>query len=224
NNQIYKFDKSFINFSTDFLVSGISINGIDYDISDIEIKPLDTTTGLKNTDIPIMYPVSNIIELTFTNKLSINKNFIDTESIKLYINNLDLLYLTYNYIINNDQTIIKPKIVGIGKSETYIYMHDLIPDKQMVISIDFGLDYILSIVNNDETINDPINIPIYNTKYTLLDIFKLLDPNQFAFTLSNYNVKYQNLINNIGSYDQVYYKSMNLHRFYPLPRLVTCIV
>ena len=205
DNQLQTFDVAYINFNTDFLISTLSINGQEYNIKDILIRPLTTLT---NTNIPLMYPVTNIIELTFKTDININKNFITSECVQLYINNLNKLYLTYNYFIGDEQTVIKPKIVAIGDTKTYIYMSDTISDSNYVESIELGLQKLLS-VEMKSTIIDPKLIPIYNTPYTLYNLLEGFNPNIFIDTIMNMVQTKTGLNRTMATYGNKYYSVIN---------------
>jgi hypothetical protein len=205
NGQIKTYDVAYINFTSDFLISTLSVNGIDYNIKDLLIRPL---TSLSDTNIPSMYNVTNIIELTFKKEISINKNYISTESVQLYVNNLNKLYLTYNYFIGDEQTIIKPKIVGIGSTNTYVYMTDMISDNDLIDTIEFGLENLLSIGQ----ISGPFDfnsIPIYNSQYTLYNLLSQFNSNVFIDTIANYVGTKTGLIRNMSTYGNKYYSIIN---------------
>jgi len=205
NNLLQTYDVAYINFTTDFLISSLSINGTEFNIKDIIIKPVST---LSNTNIPLMYPVSNVIELTFKTEIIINKNFISSESVQLYVNNLNKLYLSYNYFIGDEQTIIKPKIISIGDSKTYIYLTDMVSDSKLVDSIELGLQKILS-VDKKSIIIEPTSVLIYNTPYTLYNLLAGLNSNIFVETIINYSSTKSDLVRTISTYGSKYYSILN---------------
>jgi len=205
NNTPITYEKKYIDFLNDFLVSFVYINGIQYDISkNIFFKPYDNSL----INIPLSYNISNITELTSDNPFIIIKNYITSESVYFYINNLNKLYISDHYYINDNQTTIKPKIVGIIDYMSIISI-DEVSNQDQVNSIDFGLRHILSIVNDKDTIIDPSLIQIYNTTNTLLDLFDIFDTNELINMILNFYTNKNNMLTKIGSYNSDYYKSLN---------------
>lgn len=206
NNTPITYEKKYIDFLNDFLVSFVVIDGSQYDITtNIFFKPFDNSIQL---NIPLSYNISNITELSSNHPFVLIKHYIISDSIYFYINNLNQLYISTHYYINNDQTTIKPKIIAIDDYKSIVTI-DSVSDIDQVNSIDFGLRYILSIVNDRNILIDPSLIYIYNTEDTLLNLFDILDTNELINMILYFNTNKNNMLTKIENFNSNYYKNLN---------------
>ncbi len=191
--------KQFINFDTDFFVANVYINGEIYHISDLNIQPYNND----NINKPSIYIEQNItkISLLSNDYIMVNKNYINTQMIQLYINNLNELYITDHYIINDDQTVVYPKIVGLDNYYSSIMMIDDMSNIE-IENIKLGLNNILT------TELDQSLMIINSTEYTLYDILSRLNTNNLIISLSDTTIK-TTLNNKLLSYDSKYYRNLN---------------
>ena len=134
----YIYPKKHIDYQNDFFINTITVNGIEYKLNDLEFNPITTLT---NSNIPPIYYISNITEISFYNSnngyIEINKNYLQSNSISIQLNNNDKLYISTNYYIFSDQDYQSPKIVSIGNKYSIITLKVLIDESIIVHKINF---------------------------------------------------------------------------------------
>ena len=198
----YTYDKKYFNFNgetSDFLFVNMLISGnndnSEYNINDIIIKPYISLNDPK-VSIPSMYNINNIIEITLTNNddILINKNYMMTGAVKIYIENDNKHNLSEFYYIQDNQNTINATIVAVDNTKSIITLNDAL-DISNISSIMLGMQNILSI---DGTV-DPSDIKIVNTNYSLYDILIRFNTNILISELTNipiysmtYDSKYYN--------------------------------
>jgi hypothetical protein len=204
----YTYETKYIDFNKDFIVGLIMINGIEYNIWDIKLRPYSSTTF---DNIPALYYKSNIMEIGLDNNIKINKDYLNNDSVQLYCNNLNELYISENFYINNDQIIIKSKIIGIGSYYSVIKLLGLIDNLQYISNIETGFENILKISNN-KIICDPSTIQIIGTNnyhiYTLSDILSKFDTSILANMIINKPISKTNILTTVQNYNSKYYSDL----------------
>jgi hypothetical protein len=176
----------------------------------ISIKPLDTSSN----NIPISYQTSNISEITFLptaltpkNIIVINKNFMESNSIQLTINNFANLYIDTNYYIYTDQNILNPKILGIGSKYSVIQLTDKIVEPiANITSLQLGLQSILTPINYSD---DPTKIKIVNTNNTLYDLLSRYNSNILLSEYASVLKTRLNIKTTVDSFNSDYYKNIS---------------
>ena len=193
NDVIEIYESKYIDYENDFFIKNIIINGISVPIIDILFSPYETTD---NCSIDSLYPISNVMKIQYYNRqqFKINKNYMNTSFVEFYINNLNLLYLSTNYIIKDDETMLRPRIIGIDKTNVIININP-ISNISNIESIGFGLINILNPIlnwSNNTTLIDSDLIHIY------IDQFN--QSNQMNLTELLGKIHTQTLINQITNY------------------------
>jgi hypothetical protein len=181
--------KIYINFPYDFIsnIDSIELNNVIYSSNNFTISK---TINISN--ISTIYNNTNIIGLTIglNENIVISENYITDDSVKIYLNKLNN-NISLNYYLQNDQTVIISKIIGIDTSTLYseIILYDNFVNT--VSSIEFGIKRVLSILKNTIIIY-PDTIPVLNngTLYNLLEKF---NTNELINMLINRTKIYDNL-------------------------------
>jgi hypothetical protein len=202
----YSYPKKYIDYQSDFFINIITINGIQYKLNDLQFNPIST---LANSNIPPLYSISNITQISFNNSnsgyIEINKNYLQSNSILVQLNNMDKLYISTNYYIFSGQDYQSPKIVSIGDKYSIVTLKTLINPSMTINKINFGIK---GIFDNINFLNNA-NVQILGTKYTLYDAFEFFDTNNLINQTITFDLNLNVLENNMSKYDEVFYKNLN---------------
>ena len=182
--------KIYINFPYDFIsnIDSIELNNILYSSNNFTISK---TINISN--IPPIYNSTNIIGLTIglNENIVISENYITDDHVKIYLNKLNNNNISLNYYLQNDQTVIISKIIGIDTATLYseITLYDNFVNP--VISIEFGIKRVLSILKNTIIIY-PDKIPVLNNG-TLFNLLEKFNTDELINMLINKTTIYNNL-------------------------------